>query len=79
VSFLGDIKAQLQLRLASNVTPDTNMVEVMSSDSYHALVSFPTPWTSRIQTPVRRVPPGKNWSGQESWYPETYGGPGGVR
>jgi len=78
MSFIGDITARLNMRLASNMSAFTPNVEVMSTDDYHALVNFPTPWTSRIQTPVRRVPPGKNWSGQEAWYPETYGGPGGV-
>lgn len=37
-----------------------------------AEIQFPTPWTVRCQTPVKRAPLGKMW-GNEQW--DSYGGP----
>lgn len=62
-------------RQRSDPNPQAPDMPVMRSDSVHANVSFPTPFTSRIQTPVKRVPAGKNWSHPEWATSPTYGGP----
>ena len=57
------------------VTTDSSDVGVMNDSFTHASVRFPTAWTSRIQTPVKRVPSGKMWSQPQRYADKTYGGP----
>lgn len=56
------------------IIPD---VGVVNDSSTHSMVSFPTPWTSRIQSPVKRAPAGKMWSQPQRYIPTSYGGPRG--
>jgi len=58
-----------------SVTTDVADVGVMNDSFTHASVRFPTAWTQRIQTPVKRVPPGKMWSQPERYREQNYGGP----
>lgn len=56
-------------------TTDGADVGVMNDSFTHAAVRFPTAWTSRIQTPIQRVPSGKMWSHPERYTDQNYGGP----
>lgn len=57
------------------VTTDGSDVGVINDSFTSSQVSFPTAWTQRIQTPVKRVPSGKMWSQPERYAPKSYGGP----
>jgi len=57
------------------VTTDGDDVGVMNDSLTHASVRFPTAWTSRVQTPIKRVPSGKMWSHPERYTDQNYGGP----
>lgn len=71
------VQGFFQNKTADNqsVTTDGSDAGVMNDSSTHASISFPTAWTQRIQTPVKRVPPGKMWSQPERYAPQSYGGP----
>lgn len=56
------------------VTTDASDVGVMNDSYTSASVRFPTAWTQRVQTPVKRVPPGKMWSQPERYREQNYGG-----
>jgi hypothetical protein len=75
VSVIADLAAHVKFRMTTLQSPQTADVNVMNTESYASGVSFPVPWTSRVQTPVKRVLPGKMWSQPERFWPETYGGP----
>lgn len=53
----------------------TGDVGVLNDTATHANVSFPSPWTSRMQTPIKRVPAGKLWGQPAEFVPQSYGGP----
>lgn len=46
----------------------------MNDTATAAAISFPTPWPSRIQTPIKRPPLGSMWGNEPM---ESYGGPWG--
>lgn len=50
----------------------TGNTGVMNDSFTHSTVHFPTAWTSRIQTPVKRVRHGNMWGGSGS---DMFGGP----
>jgi hypothetical protein len=58
-----------------SVTTDVADVGVINDSYTSSRVQFPTAWTQRIQTPVKRVPPGKMWSQPERYREQNYGGP----
>ena len=47
-----------------NMVPVTADVGVLNDSFTHANVAFPTPWTLRVQTPVRRVKHGNMWGSE---------------
>lgn len=55
-----------------NISPVTADVGVVNDTNTHAMVSFPTAWTGRIQTPICRTKQGYMWGSDGSNY---YGGP----
>ena len=57
-----------------DTSPQPGDVGVMNDSQTAAMVRFPTAWTSRVQTPVKRVPPGKMWSQPVRYWPQSYGG-----
>jgi hypothetical protein len=48
---------------------------VMNETSKAASVTFPTAWTGRVQTPIRRVPASDLYATPQAFQPNTYGGP----
>lgn len=62
-------------QLQNNQVSETALPVASTSEAFHSSVTFPTPWTMRIQTPIARVPSGKMWSQPERYVPKTYGGP----
>lgn len=48
---------------------------VINDSSTAASVTFPAPWTSRVQTPVKRVPYSALYATPKDYQPTTYGGP----
>lgn len=61
----GDASASI----VANQMPDASPY---NDSSTPAMVSFPVPWTCRIQTPVKRPSLGKMWGNEDM---PTYGGP----
>jgi hypothetical protein len=48
---------------------------VLNDSGTAASVTFPAPWTSRVQTPVKRVPFSALYATPDGYQPTTYGGP----
>ena len=48
---------------------------VLNNSSVAASIEFPAPWTSRIQTPVKRVPFSALYATPAEFQPTNYGGP----
>jgi hypothetical protein len=48
---------------------------VMNDSNKASAVTFPTAWTGRVQTPIRRVPASDLYGTPQAFQPNTYGGP----
>ena len=55
-------------------SPVTAPASAINDTATHASVTFPSPWTSRVQTPIKRVPKG-DISAYANDMPTNWGGP----